>query len=131
MHAPRRRTGPGNTASPPAEKEHWAAKASCTDADAPQTQRVDGGVLTSFVPEFLQGDTEDDGMQLAERAELPGLHSETVSLGLHSSITIYGVPRLSEHLTGHAGGPNAAGETDSDSASGSRYLEVVICVPSA
>ena len=129
MYAPRRRTG-GNTTSPPAEKERWAAKATCTDADASQTQRVDGGEFTSFVPEFLQGDAEDDGMQPAERTELPELHSETVSLGLHSSITIFGVPRLSEHLTGRAGSPIAAGETDSDKASASRNLEVVICLPS-
>ena len=51
MYAPRRRTG-GNTTSPPAEKERWAAKATCTDADASQTQRVDGGEFTSFVPEY-------------------------------------------------------------------------------
>ena len=69
-------------------------------------------------------------MQPAERTELPELHSETVSLGLHSSITIFGVPRLSEHLTGRAGSPITAGETDSDKASASRNLEVVICVPS-
>lgn len=95
MRASRRRTGPGNTASPRAEKEHWAAKASCTDADAAQTQRVDGGFVTSFIPE------------------------------------LFGVPRLSEHLTGYAIAAGEAEETDSDRAGASRYLEVLIRVPYA
>ena len=131
MRASRRRTGPGNTASPRAEKEHWAAKASCTDADAAQTQRVDGGFVTSFIPEFLQEDARDDAMQLAERTELPELYSQTVSFGVHSSITIFGVPRLSEHLTGYAIAAGEAEETDSDRAGASRYLEVLIRVPYA